>query len=301
MMVRSEEIGMKRQTLTALKTIGALLVGMATVAMDAPEANAQEIQLTGPLAGAPAVRRLRLHREGRFDVALHGTFTLLDEFRRHAIPGIRANYHFTDWLGVGIWGGYGISYNTGLSNQLQEKAVDGRNCADNPNSIPCRRTAVNLCQGEGCLASNQLGRLQWIAAPQLTLVPFRGKFSLFGAAFMDADISVFVGPAVLGLQERQACEIGECSDPNNFALASRVTAAPTFGLGFNFYPLDFLGFGAEFRGTPYAWNAGGFDTAREDGDFPDDVVDGNDRSLSFNPMLSVYVSVQLPTEAEVSD
>ena len=34
-----------------------------------PKRSAQEIQLTGPLAGAPAVRKLRLYREGRFEVA----------------------------------------------------------------------------------------------------------------------------------------------------------------------------------------------------------------------------------------
>ncbi len=300
MIGRNKEIVMKRQIFTALKVTGALLAGLATHAVDVPEAHAQEIQLTGPLAGAPAVRRLRLHRDGRFDIALHGTFTLLDEFRRTIIPGLRANYHFTDWLGVGVWGGYGFSYNTALSDELQQKAIDGRNCVDNPNSLPCRRTAVNLCRGKDCLAKNQLGRLQWIAAPQLTLVPFRGKFSLFGAAFMDADISLFLGPAVLGLQERGDCKLGECTNTNSFNLTSRVTVAPTFGVGFNFYPMDFLGFGAEFRGTPYTINPGGFDSAGN-GDFPDDVINGDDRSFTFAPMLSVYVSVQLPTEPTVSD
>jgi hypothetical protein len=34
---------------------------------------------------------------------------------------------------------------------------------------------------------------------------------------------------------------------------------------------------------------------------PDDAIDGEDRALRFNPMLSVYVSFQLPMEVEVSD
>ncbi len=106
---------------------------------------------------------------------------------------------------------------------------------------------------------------------------------------------------MLGLQERGDCELGECG--NSFDLTSRVTVAPTFGIGFNFYPLDYLGFGAEFRGTPYAWNAGGFDVAGagEDEGFPDDQINSDDSSLSLNPMLSVYVSVQLPTSPEISD
>ena len=45
------------------------LAGLALLAQSA-NADAQEIQITGPLAGAPAVRKLRLHREGRFEVSV---------------------------------------------------------------------------------------------------------------------------------------------------------------------------------------------------------------------------------------
>lgn len=283
----------------------AAITAGTTLLADTPEAEAQEIQLTGPLAGAPAVRKLRLHREGRFDIAVHGTFTLLDEFRRTVMPGLRVNYHFFDWLGVGVFGGPGFSYNTGLADEIQEIGINDRACEANPNSLACRRSAVSLCTNDpgqdDCLAQKQLGRLLWYVAPQITVVPFRGKFSLFGEAFMDADISLFLGPAILGVQERADCERGTC--PENFELTQRVTAAPTFGLGFNFYPLDYLGFGTEFRMSPYAWNPSGFDTAGggTDEEFPDDAIDGADRTLKFNPMLSVYVSFQLPTEIEVSD
>lgn len=282
--------------------IAALLAGATALTVDTSDAQAQEIQLTGPLAGAPAVRRLRLHREERFDIAAHATFTLLDEFRRTVMPGLRLNYHFFDWFGVGVFGGPAFSYNTSLSDELQEKAINGRACDSNPNSLACRRSAVSLCRnGDDCLADNQLGRMTFYVAPQVTFVPFRGKFSLFGEAFMDADISLFLGAGIVGLSERKQCEAGQC--PDSFELETRVTAGPTFGLGFNFYPLDYLGFGAEFRGTPFAWNSSGFDVAGggEDEEFPDDAVDGADQTLSINPMLSVYVSFQLPTEINVSD
>ena len=86
----------------------ALVAGLTTTMVEQPDALAQEIQLTGPLAGAPAVRQLRMHRDGRFDLAAHATFTLLDEFRRGIMPGLRLNYHFFDWLGVGVFGGDGL-------------------------------------------------------------------------------------------------------------------------------------------------------------------------------------------------
>lgn len=290
---------MTRKRATALAL--AAITTAATLAAEIPEAHAQDVQITGPLAGAPAVRRLRLHREERFDLAVHGTFTLLDEFRRHIMPGLRLNYHFFDWLGVGVFGGYMVPYNTGLSDQIQDKAIDQRACGQFPNSSACRLSAVNLCRGEDCLAENQLANMQWYAAPQLTLVPFRGKLSLFGEAFVDSDISFFVGPAFVGVNERAECKGGSCSDDSSFTLEHRVAVGPTFGLGFNFYPLDFLGFGSEFRLTPFEWNTSGFDIAGDGSEFPDQQVDGSDRTLHWNPMLSVFVSFQLPSEIKVSD
>ncbi len=296
-------MGAMKNRNTFLTALVGVLLGLALFA-SAPSASAQEIQITGPLAGAKAVRRARQHRDGRFEIAPHATFTILDEFRRNVLFGARLNYHFFDWLGVGVWGGGGLSYNTGLSDELQQKAVDNRNCAGNPNTLPCRRTAVSLCQGANCLAEKQLGSIVWMVAPQLTFVPFRGKFSLFGKAFMDADISLFVGPAIIGVKERTDCANGTCAttrDNDPFKTAMRVTATATFGLGFNFYPTNYLSFGAEFRGTPFLWNTSGFDTGSASGNSQDNAVDSNDRSFHFNPMISLFVGLQLPTKIKVSD
>src|SRR5262245_53873814 len=104
------------------------LVGLASLAATS-RAEAQEIQLTGPLAGAPAVRKMRLHRQGRFELAPGVSFTLLDQYERTILPGVRATYHFTDWFGIGVWGGFGVQSATGLTNELQQKAVDNRACA----------------------------------------------------------------------------------------------------------------------------------------------------------------------------
>lgn len=281
----------------------------AVVLWPSGEAQAQEIQLTGPLAGAPAVRKLRLHREGRFEIAPSVSFTILDEYQRTIMPGARLTYHPTDWLGLGAWGGYGFQLTTGLTDELQEKGIDNRNCNANPSSTECRLTAVNLTRGD--LAEDQLGKLQWTVAPQVTFIPFRGKFALFSELFVDTDISLFLGPAIVGVQERKSCGFDEdggqldvaCADPSSFELESRVTVAPTFGLGFNFYPGEFIGFGAEWRALPYAWNTSGFDNfgGGADGEFPDNSINGDDQTFKFNSMLTISVSVQLPTAIEVSE
>ncbi|MCC6557259.1 MAG: hypothetical protein IT372_30275 [Polyangiaceae bacterium] len=270
--------------------------------MSASPAEAQEIQLTGPLAGAPAVRRLRLHREGRFEVAPGVSFTLLDEYQRTIMPGLRATYHFTDWLGAGVWGGFGFQYTTGLTDELQQKAIDDRQCTSRPFTKACRLPAVSLTRGNR--ADDQLGKMQWVAAPQISFVPFRGKLAHFASLFVDTDVNFFVGPAFVGVKERKECGTSgnePCSE--SFELESRVAIAPTFGLGLNFYPAQFLGFGVEWRGLPYSWNTSGFDNhgAGPNEAFPDNAVDDKDREFHFNSMLTVNVSVQFPLDIKKTD
>ncbi len=301
-MLRTRKKTMKQPWLKAGATVlGAALVTSVVIGAESA-AQAQEIQLTGPLAGAPAVRKLRLHRNGRFEITPNVSFTLLDEYQRTIMPGLRAEYHFTDWFGIGVWGGYGFQYTTGLADQLQEKAIDERNCTANPSRKDCKLTAVNLTRGN--LADDQLARMQWVVAPELTFVPFRGKLSLFSVLFVDTDVNFFVGPAIVGLQERAQCGKDTdgkvldhpCSAPESFTLESRVTVAPTFGVGLNFYPTKIFGFGAEWRGLPFEWNASGFDNfgGDPDGNFPDNNVNGADREFKFNSMVTVNLIFRFP-------
>jgi len=287
-------------------------------ALSATSADAQEILLTGPLAGAPAVRKLRLHREGRFEMAPGVSFSLLDEYQRFVVPGLRVTYHPFDWLGFGVWGGYALPFQTNLTSELQKVAIDDRLCGDNPASKACRLTEVNLTRTDkggnagvnrdgsvrtGKLADDQLGAMTWFIAPQITAVPFRGKIALFASVFADADIAFFAGPAFIGVRERKACGRADDGvtvlDPcgQSFSLADRVAIAPTFGLQLNFYANDFFGFGAEFRGLPFSWNTSGFDNhgTGQDKAFPDQAVNGADSEFKFNSMMTVYVTIALPT------
>lgn len=290
----------------------------AVAAFSAAPADAQEILLTGPLAGAPAVRRLRLHREGRFELAPGVSFTLLDEYQRSIIPGLRATYHPFDWLGFGVWGGYGFAIRTNLADELQKVAIDDRRCSENPSSKACRLTEVNITRpgsnpsGDptrtGKLADDQLGSMTWFLAPQVTAVPFRGKIALFASLFADADIAFFAGPAFVGLRERKACGLDDnrasitpCSQ--SFSLTDRVAIAPTFGLQLNFYINEFVGFGTEFRALPFSWNTAGFDNhgTGQDEAFPDQAVNGKDSEFKFNSMINVYATIALPTKIKTTE
>jgi hypothetical protein len=297
-----------------VKTVSTVLAGCAALISLGAEANAQEIQLTGPLAGAPAVRQLRLHRAGRFEVAVGSSFTLLDQYLRTAMPGGTLTYHFTDWLGVGVFGGYGLQYNTGLADNLQN-VVSGYNCASRPWTTTCQLTAVNLTHGN--LANDQFAHITWMVAPQVVAVPFRGKISLFSALFLDADVAFFAGAAFVGLKERANCgkddsgsALISCSKYNSdgnpadsaFTLANRVAIAPTFGLGLNFYPGSFIGVGFEWRAFPFSWNTGGFDNhgGGPNSQFPDNNVNGSDREFHFNTMATINLKFAFPVSIKTS-
>jgi hypothetical protein len=289
------------------------------------QAAAQEIQVTGPLAGAPAVRNLRQHRKGRFELAPAVSFTLLDEYQRHILVGARLNYNITDWLAIGVWGAYGaVKITTGLSDQIQEKTQQRFDPKNPDYAKPVEETSRKLTAlNVGQDLKAQLGAINWVAAPQITAVPFRGKLAIFEKIFVDTDAYFFAGPAFVGLSERADCggSTGtDCSQRNpdgprtasgqatagtvtTKPNASRVAIAPTFGLGLSFYTGRWTSFGIEWRALPFAWNTGGFDTkGGGDGErFPDNKVDKSDQQFKFNQMITLSFGMYFPTELKVSE
>ena len=138
---------MRTETMTAMKrrfVKAVLAASLAVAAMSGSrEARAQEIQVTGPLKGAPAVRHMRLYRKGRFEFAPTASFTLLDEYRRTLLAGARLNYYLTDWLGIGVWGAGGVwSETTTLTNEVNQYA---------PRNV---ETVINVNHTGGCPGGN---------------------------------------------------------------------------------------------------------------------------------------------------
>ena len=298
---RETRTAMKRRFVrfvTPLLVTPILLGALAT----AREAKAQEIQLTGPLKGAPAVRKLRQFREGRFELAPTVSFTLLDEYRRTILPGARLTYNIKDWIGIGLWGAFGaISTTTDLSDQIDSVAP-----RDNRTAVNVAHNGPNVKGGKGPTFVDQTATISYVAAPQVTFVPFRGKLAIFQKIFVDTDFYASAGVAFVGLQERGFCGGGggapSCTDSKSFALASRTAVAPTFGLGFSFYTGDFVSLGLEYRALPFSWNRAGFD-ARGGGNnnnFPDGKVDANDQTFKWNQMITLAVGFSFPTMPHIS-
>jgi len=305
----------RARKLLAVFTAG-LALSFGAFSWDAQPASAQEILLTGPLAGAPSVRKLRLYRKGRFEIAPTFSFSVLDEYQRQMFIGARLGYNITDWFAIGAWAGFSpelLHTPSSLVDKIQvvnaERLSADPNRVDGDQSIERTLTEVNM----GPDFEDQLGSIDRIIAPQLTLVPFRGKIAFFQNLYADTDLYIFGGPAFAWVTERADCAVGTCvpSAPGGqpeqgaapFQMEERMTIAPTFGAGITFYINKFLSFSMDWRALPFSRNVGGFDNRGRDPDarFPDRQVDSDDREFKFNQLLTLGIGIHLPTNYKVSE
>jgi outer membrane beta-barrel protein len=297
-------MGTKTMNIAATSRSFAYVLAAGLVVCTASKsASAQEVVVTGPLAGAPAAHRLRLYREGRFEIQPNATFSLLDEFKREIFVGATLNYNLSESFALGVWGSYAVAkMDTALTQHIQDR-ITARDCPAvtseaNTNYLDCRLTKVNL----GNSFTKQLGTVDWMAVPQLTFTPFRGKIAFFQSLFVDTDLHFFAGPAFVGLSERKDCSsVDACQ--NNFSKASRMTITGAFGLGLSFFTHKWGALVVDWRGVPFSRNVGGFDTAGSgpNKNFPDNKISSDDRQFRFNQYVSVGYSIFLPFQNRVSE
>lgn len=300
---------MTKRIISALGA-AAVLLGASTYASPAA---AQEIQLTGPLAGAPAVRKERLHRDGRFEIAPQFAFSLLDEYRQTHAAGATIHYNIKDYLSVGLFGFFSVfNPTTDLTDQIDN--VADRNSRTAPN-VNHKGTGAPGDPFTYASFKEQTSKIQFFAGPQAQFAPFRGKIALFQKLFVDTDLYVHGGLAFVGLQERGDCGAPapstqlSCTNPDSFKLQGRTAITGTGGLGLSFYTNKGIGFRAEYRALPFSWNRPGFDSrgAGTDGKFPNlqatgtAVVDGKDQTFKWNQFVTIGVVVAFPWETKISE
>jgi hypothetical protein len=287
-----------RQTLLRISLMAALglcLILGDGLRTDASTASAQDVHVSGPLAGAPAVKKLRLWRDMRLHLEPFFAFTIGDEFSRSLIVGGELRFHFLDWLGIGGWGGYSVAkLDTNLSKEVQAKGVTTN---ANRLDLPDRQNF-----------SQQVGTLDWWAGVEVHFVPFRGKLAMFQKVFFDADLDIFVGAAFVGVEER-ADTVGQpapgnvtyCDTPGDGCLPSqlarskRTAIAPSFGVAFSAFFREFLGISLRWRGIPFKYNTGGTDNNN------DGQINGDDRIKQFNSMFTVGLIFVLPPKIKTTD
>lgn len=265
-------------------------------------ASAQEVQVSGPLAGATSVRKLRLWRAMRLHVEPFFAFTIGDEYARSLIVGGELRFHFVDWFGIGGWGGYSVGQlDMDLTDRIQST---GATADANRLDLPSRQRYPD-----------QVGRVNWWSGVEVHFMPFRGKLAMFQKVFFDADLDFFVGAAFVGVEERANTEIRRDSvttpqyctpigaaapqDPgclgSQLARSQRTVVAPSFGVSFNAFFRDFLGIALRWRGIPFKYNTGGTDNNN------DGQIDSGDRIKQFNNMFTVGLIFVLPPKTKTTD
>jgi hypothetical protein len=290
-----------RQTLLRISLAAALAFGLlAAEGLQGDNAvSAQDVHVSGPLKGAPAVRNLRLWRDMRLHVEPFFAFTIADEYARSLIVGGEVRFHFLDWLGIGGWGGYSVGQlDTNLTKEVQSKGVTTN---ANRLDLPSRENYPS-----------QVGRLNWWSGVEVHFVPFRGKLAMFQKVFVDADLDFFVGAAFVGVEERKDvvgqpspgnvtfCEFEGnpddegCIDSQG-ARSSRVAIAPSFGAAFSAFFKDFVGISFKWRGIPFKYNTSGTDNNN------DGQINSDDRLRQFNNMFMVGVIFALPPKIKTTD
>jgi len=286
-----------------LLALGLLVAALGSTA----RVKAQDVEITGPLAGAPAVRKMRIYRDGRFQLQPTFGMTLNDEFSRTMLAGIQIGYHFTDWLGIHGFFDYGLfGIDTTLTDQVSKH---GQTTDRNVLSLPSPGKF-----------SDQIGQLKFLSGVQATFIPLRGKLSLFQAIFVDTDFYLFGGAAFAQVQERKDVLAGVCqasatviaSQPcldSQTLRATRIQVAPTFGAGLSMYITDWVGLTLEYRAFPFKWNTSGTDEggmnkkrqADKNGEFPDGAINSSDRQFHFNQMISLGFAFYLPVRSDVTE
>ncbi len=292
---------MKRLAI-ALTTIAAVLA----LSGPAQTAHAQDVNVQGPLAGAPAVINMRIYRQMRFQIQGHFAMTLQDQFSRSMMVGGQLMFHPTDWLGLGVWTAFAVAkVDTSLTDQVSSK---GQTAGVNVLSLP---NPANFTQ--------QIGRINSVIAPQVAFIPLRGKLGIFEKLFVDADLYAFGGVAFVGITERanvddkqvSACKARfaanglsdaiACYAPTQSATADRTAVAPTFGIGLSMFFADFMAFTMEWRALPFSWNTSGTDeSGHPRGDYPDGKINESDRLAHFNHMITFGLAFYLPTKPKLS-
>lgn len=292
----------------------AALVAASMGVVTPSAASAQEIQITGPLAGAPAVRRMRQHRVNRVQLIVPTVgYTLQDEFARSLMVGLQADVHFTDFLGIGVWGAMAnfanaFQINTDLTSQV---IANGQTTARNRLSMP-----------DNTQFGDQVARLLGLASVHLIFAPLRGKLALFQGAFTDTDFYILAGFTAAFVEERADVEANspEAMDCANNAVGTadacatsqserqvRFAPGPMLGVGLNLYFNEFIGMALQWRAFPFDMNPAGTDESGRDasgnagGGFPDGVIDGNDQRFYFHHMMNIGLIINLPPDITISE
>ena len=218
------------------------------------------------------------------------------------------NYNITDWLGIGVWGA--LRPSSASTTDLTDK-IDSVGAAQHaarrptldhtaqPRSARVRQRAVvrrpDRRRSRG--SSRRRSRSSRSAASS----PSSRRSSSTPTSTSTA------GVAFVGVKERGDCGAARAArrapTRRRSRSQSQTTIAPTFGLGFTFYPANFgRSASSTARSRSRGTAAASTRAARgPNGNFPDNKVNGEDETFKFNQMITIGLGFSFPTTPKISE
>jgi outer membrane beta-barrel protein len=273
MIMTSMRLSTKRMSI-ALAATSLLAVPLA--------ARAELPERKSPLADAPAVRQRSELRGLRFEIGPGVTTTIGQDYYHAVMVGGKASFFLADWLAVGGFFGHNLTktFKTSFHERLEAVLPATPAERDRTDRAPLRSEAQN--------GMNAIG---WAAGAQLELIPFSGKYSLFGRLFANYDFYAFGGPGFINF----VSEGPDCATDANSCPVTGMKIGANFGVGVHTYFNQYFSLNLEARDILLRNNPSGRD---ETGDR---IADGEDLTWDSNYMVGLSLTFFLPPTARISD
>ena len=284
----------------------ALLVG-CLVGIPAVTEAAQERK--SPLADAPAIRKRFELRDKRFELGVGMAATVGQDFYNALMLNLRLGFHITDWLGVSVSAGvfnltqdwrssFNDQLNTALAGSCRVPANYGSAGCDGTGGRPTVATEKTPTPANAAAAENRIGQ---VILPQIDIVPFTGKFSLFAKLFMNYDFYVSVGPGFVNLVKKgNGVDNSYCNTPVGTCPLDKATPytgmklAGSAGVGMHAFANNYFAINIELHDLIFKNNAAGRDvTGSTD-------VNSADLQWTNNWLVGLNFMFFLPAQVRVS-
>lgn len=244
---------------------------------------------TGEFEKQPSIRKRFEMRKARFEIAPALVTSINQDFRHFIGGGIVLQMHITDWLGIGLQGGFGGGIDSGITDRL----------AGPEGVLPDAQAGVQPSKNQ---FRDHLADIKALASVYATLTPFTGKMMLFGALLLRYDLYGMIGVGGLYMTNTYSPSNPESGDPRCVngdpnrcdPLNSGFKFGGMFGVGLHLFFNDWVGLNLELRDYLTSTNPAGLDV---DGDR---VITDKDSTISNNFFFSAGITIMLPPTAKIS-
>jgi outer membrane beta-barrel protein len=250
---------------------------------------AAQAQRKSPLADAPAIRKKFELRSTRLEVGAGVSSTINQDFYHTVLFDLRLGFHITDWLAISGFGDFAMA---NLESTYQSNVISGLSP-----TLPSGHPPTEPTKSD---AKSSMQKIKGMYGVQLELVPFAGKYSLFGKLFAHYDFYLLGGLGLISV-EPATPGIASCQDSGGgqgaaqyFCGVTGTKPGGTFGVGLHTYFTHWLALNIELRDILAKLNPSGRDTNSD--------LTANNADLSWTHTISVGANlvVYLPATPSVS-